>query len=167
MPTPDPTRPMPEEALATYLATLIDDPLSGKRLVGEGAAPWPEPGHPVAFVISGRNPMDVPTDAFLNERRHALLRDRLVALGGAAACVEVDAFAPDGSWREPSFWVSGPEAARLEAELLPLAHAFRQRAIFRVTDAEIAVLMTDRAHDGVVAGARRRDHATEGPGEAG
>jgi hypothetical protein len=167
MPTPDPTRPMSEDALATYLATLIDDPLGGKRLVGEGAAPWPEPGHPVAFVVSGRNPMDTRLDDFLNERRHTLLRDRLVAVQSIARCVEVDAYAPDGSWREPSFWVSGPEAARLEAELLPLAHAFRQRAIFRVTDAEIAVLMTDRAHDGVVAGARRRDHTSQGDGETG
>jgi hypothetical protein len=159
MPTPSEARPLIETTLAAYLATIVEDPFLRVRLVGPGAAPWPEPEHPAAYVISGRNPMDAPLDAFLNERRHALLRDRLLALPGCAVLREVDAFAPDGSWREPSFWVSGEGGSWLEAHLLPLAHAFRQRAIFRVTDAEIAVVMTDRAHDGAVAGARTRDHS--------
>ena len=143
---------IPANLLKSYLDTTIAY-VEGGTLVGPEAMPLDT----TILVISGQNPMDRVLDAAENARLHAALRLDLMAAGCQPQ--EVRCTGACGTHGEDAWAVmdvdDGGQTRRL---VMDLARAFDQRAIFHVTDATVAILMTDGTHDGRVAGQRKRHH---------
>jgi hypothetical protein len=118
--------------LTRYLQTQIvaDD---GTVLRGPDAGPLPWPGS--VFVLSAENPESARATPKQNRAATALLRERLERTN--PAFVSIAASSPDGKWREAGFAVSG--MTREQAS--ELGRQFVQRAVFELTDDQIAVVM--------------------------
>lgn len=138
------------EVFEAYFATVIDEVDEGggggarRRWVGSGA----EAIDGVWWVVSGENPMDARLGDEENLRRHQEL-GRVWPDAIEVVCSAV-------GWRERS-WAVRVDPVSWE-EVLAQARRFGQRAVFRVTDAWVEVVMTSGGRDGEVVGRRDRGH---------
>lgn len=146
------------EVFEAYFATVIDAVGSGVRgagvrWVGPGAGPI-EGGW---WIVSAENPMERRIGDEENLVRHR----ELGSMWSDATEVVCSAV----GWRERSW------AVRADWEVVLLAaRRFEQRAVFRVTDEVVEVVMTSGGRDGEVVGRRDRGHRAgwvpAGSGEA-
>lgn len=121
-----------------YAATVIRT-AAGAVLAGPGAIE-----RVCGHVITAWNPLSVERPLEHNRAAHEALRAQL------GEVVETVSSAPDGTWREEGFLVTGLTREALCA----LGRDFAQHAVFELDDDEVRVVS---CHDGrIVRAARRR-----------
>ncbi len=141
------TASLPTMPVDAYLSTTIEVHMPNPiRVAGPGAVLW-LPFSPMT-VITACNPFSQPTDDATNAQANADLSALLLGMG--ADVLPAVGTATDASWpAEPSFAV---RCTPLQI-LLALGRAFRQHAIFVLTDEVLTVVSCST---GRAVGSRRR-----------
>lgn len=134
------------DVFEAYFATVIDGVAGdrsndGVRWVGPGCGPIDS----VWWIVSAENPMDRRLDDGENLERHREL--------GRVWPDAIEVVCSAAGWRERS-WAVGADWE----SVLRQAQRFEQRAVFRVTDEWVEVVMTSGGRDGEVIGRRDRAH---------
>jgi len=142
------------EVFEAYFATVIDavGGVRGGDAGGGGGARWVGPGAgPIEgawWIVSAENPMDRQLGDEENLERHRELGDAW------PDAIEVVCSAV--GWRERS-WAVRADKVPWEVVLIA-ARRYEQRAVFRLTNEAVEVVMTSGGRDGEVVGRRDRGH---------
>lgn len=135
------------DVFEAYFATVIDE--AEERGDGGERRRWVGPGcvaiDAVWWIVSAENPMDRRLDDGVNLERHREL--------GRVWADAIEVVCSATGWRERS-WAVGADWE----SVLRQARRFEQRAVFRVTDDQVEVVMTSGGRDGEVIGRRDRGH---------